>query len=438
MLSRDLLPAPAWRLCTTLIFCLSLAVTHVSMAHAEQKSLGGGLTELLQSLTGGANTSQGPKYQATRLVVELERSAKFEVFSLVNPNRVVIEIPNMRMRLPDVRNGGPGNLVTDVRHGISAPGKARVVVSVAAPVVVIATRLARGPSGGTDLQIDLAPARASNAVESRPDFKMRAASLGAGGLQPPVPRSADKPGHLRKRDGKYVIVIDPGHGGHDSGAKKFGVLEKNAVLSVSQLLRDKLEATGRYKVLMTRDRDVFVTLGNRRKFAERHDAALYISVHADYARRSGARGATIYSLRKRVAQRLKKSAKRREARSAHLTRNQIRTIKATASNARSVQGILSDLAQRDVEWTDGQTRSFTQTVIKHMGQSTDMRSRPHRSAAFKVLKTATMPAVLIELAYVSNRRDARRLKSRSWQNKVSGSIATAVDNYFLDVSRLPL
>ena len=254
-----------------------------------------------------------------------------------------------------------------------------------------------------------------------------------------MPRAAVGLDELKQRIYKPVIVIDPGHGGHDSGAKKFGVLEKDAVLSVGKLVRDKLMATGRYRVLMTRDTDRFVTLGNRRRFAEKHRADLFISVHADYARRSGARGATIYSLRKRVAERLKQSAKKQAA-SDLLSKKELRTIKASAGGGvGAVRNILADLAQRDVEATRYQTNAFTQTVILQMGKSTDMRSQPHRSAAFKVLKTATMPAVLIELAYVSNRRDARRLKSRAWRSKVSGSIAAAVDNYFENADhRLPM
>ena len=98
---------------------------------------------------------------------------------------------------------------------------------------------------------------------------------------------------------KPVIVIDPGHGGDDSGRTKFGTVEKNVVLSFSLKLREKLNATGRYKVLMTRDTDMFVPLEERREFAERNQAALFIAIHADYTARASARGATIYSLRRR-------------------------------------------------------------------------------------------------------------------------------------------
>ena len=192
---------------------------------------------------------------------------------------------------------------------------------------------------------------------------------------------------------------------------------------------------------MTRDRDVFVTLSGRRAFAEQFQNqnrdVLFVSIHADYAKRAGASGATIYSLRERVARRLKKGAKKRVA-SNVLTRKEISAIKASASGVSPVKNILADLARRDVERTAFQTGHFTKTMIEHMGRSTDMRSKPHRSAAFKVLKTMTMPAVLIELAFVSNRRDAQKLKSAKWRRNVSGSIADAIENYFRSSERIPM
>ena len=379
------------------------------------------------------------RYKRTRLVIGLERESEFEVFSLVRPNRVVLELPTMRMNVPAIQDNVKGSLIKTVRGGASGKGRTRIVVNVAAPVVVEHAYVAPAANGRPpQLRMDIVPAKHRNAKAAQPDFKAtRTASLGGFGLQPPVPRQAANPREQREQSYKPVIVIDPGHGGRDSGAKKHGVLEKNAVLSFGLQLREILQATGRYKVLMTRDKDVFVTLGNRRKFAEQRKANLFISIHADYAR-SKASGATIYSLRKRVADRLKRSAKKQVARNV-LSKTELSAIhKVSAGNGSAVRNMLADLAQREVNVTDFNTNMFSQTVIRHMGKSTDMRRRPHQSAAFKVLRTAKMPAVLIELAYVSNRRDARRLKSKSWRNKVSTSIAKAVDNYFANAARFPM
>lgn len=245
--------------------------------------------------------------------------------------------------------------------------------------------------------------------------------------QPPVPRRA------RGRTGQNVtykplIVIDPGHGGKDSGARKFGVNEKDVVLAFGRTLRERLLKTGRYRVKMTRSTDVFVPLGKRRKFAENNTAALFIAIHADYAG-SNARGATIYSLRKGLANRLRQSAAADAARSA-LSNGVMKYVSAQSADLRAVRGILGDLAQREVHANLERTNMFTKIAISQMGATTTMRSQPHREAAFKVLKTAKVPAVLIELAYVSNRRDSARLLSQRWRNQVSGSLVTAIEKYF--------
>jgi len=402
-------------------------------------------TKLLRSITGARAPRKAPEYKRTRFVMELERAAHFEVFSLVNPNRVVLQLPSMRMRLPAVprqKNSTTPSLVTTIRGGKSGPKLTRIVIGVATPVVVEnAYVVPRADGGKAELRLDIVPTEVrSSFATARAGLRIGgSSSLGGSGLQPPVPRKAATLNQRKKRTHKYLIVVDPGHGGHDSGAKKNGIQEKDVVLAFGKMLRDKLAATGHYRVVMTRDTDRFIKLRARREFAERRKADLFISVHADYAR-SNASGATIYSLRKRVAERLKRSAKRQVSRADLLSRKELNVLKASpaSANAGALRKILTDLAWRDVEHTRFQTEQFSQTVIKYMGQSTAMRQRPHQSAAFRVLKTATMPAVLIELAYVSNRRDARRLTSRSWRNKVSGSIVTAVENYFANAQRLPM
>lgn len=401
----------------------------------------------IESLIGATKSAFGmgsakPTFQRTRLSIELARDGKFEVFSLSRPNRVVIEVPNVPMRLPSLPKATASTpaLIKSIRSGISGPGKVRIVMRVAAPVVVENARmippLKKGD--GARLSVEVVPVVSRSAEAVRSALKQRLGSLGAGlGVQPPLPRPAETPNDLRARSFKPVIVIDPGHGGYDSGATKFGIAEKDVVLAFSLALRDKLQATGRYRVLMTRSKDEFISLHGRRQFADKHKAALFIAVHADYAN-TGARGATIYSLRERVARRLKRRAKKEVARTA-LGRRETKAMLASTPGAGIVRSILTDLAKREVEVTKHRTDLFTDAVIRQMGQTTTLRSQPHKSAGFHVIKTAKMPSVLIELAYISNRRDARKLTSSAWRNKVSGSIARAVENYFSEsISRVPM
>jgi N-acetylmuramoyl-L-alanine amidase len=376
----------------------------------------------------------------TKFVIGLEHQVDFQVFSLTNPNRVFVELPDVKLQLPPQPGDRPVGLVKSFRGGLSAPGKARVVIDVTGPVVVEKAGIEKdGKSARLTLDIvaadSLADVEAANA--KRAEMRAGALGLGASGLQPPMPRPALSPQMRAQAMYKPVIVLDPGHGGDDTGATKGGTVEKNVVLAFSLKLRDKLMASGRYRVLMTRDKDVFVELHERRAFAERHDAALFVAVHADYAQAS-ARGATIYSLRESVASELERSAKG-EVSEKVLSRAPLRLAKGIEGDAGSVRQILADLARREVETTRDRTSVFVKSVIEYMGESTNLKDNPDRSAAFVVIKTAKVPSILIELGYVTNEQDAEMLKSEAWRDKVSSSIVTAIDNYFSHrLARIPM
>jgi N-acetylmuramoyl-L-alanine amidase len=372
----------------------------------------------------------------TRFVVALEKVADFQVFSLQNPNRVIIDLPDIKVQLPSMPEKEGVGLIKSFRGGLAAPGKMRVVIDVTDPVVVESAKLEPGKPGGPQrLIVEIVPVEGAKSTSPRP---FATASLGKAGLsaiQPPVPRPAQR---RTASTWKPVIVLDPGHGGSDSGAERHGTVEKEVVLAFGKALRDKLNTTNRYKVLMTRDTDTFIPLEERREFAEEHQAALFIAIHADYVSRSNVRGATIYSLREGVANNLARSS-RGETSDDLLTSSQLATMKAIGSDAGAVRSILADLVQRETLATKDRTGTFVKSVIEYMGQSTELKDSPDRSAAFAVLKTAKVPAVLIELAYVSNKEDAALLKSDKWRAKVADSIVTAIDNYFShQVARLPM
>ncbi|MFT3731612.1 MAG: N-acetylmuramoyl-L-alanine amidase [Hyphomicrobium sp.] len=373
----------------------------------------------------------------TRFVIGLDSKVEFQIFSLSNPNRVIIELPEVNVSLPKLDGKTPAGLVKTVRAGLAAAGKMRVVIGVTQPVVVENAKMASDGIGKYRLSLAILPANAA----LKGDGKGLASpiALSSGALQPPLPRLAESPKERAARTFKPIIVLDPGHGGYDSGAEKFGTVEKDVVLAFGLVLRDLLEKTGRYKVLMTRSDDTFIPLDERTKYAERNKANLFIAIHADYSDEgSRARGATIYSLRDGVAKSLERSAKGEISRNI-LTEDEIDTVKSVNGDVNTVRDILADLADRDVELTHQRTGMFAKTVIENMGESTPLRNEPEQQAAFRVLKTAQFPSVLIELAYVTNKSDAQNLKSDEWRSKVANSIAAAVDNYFSrDIARLPM
>jgi N-acetylmuramoyl-L-alanine amidase len=339
------------------------------------------------------------------------------------------------MTLPSASEGTATGLVQSFRVGLSAPGTSRIVIDVAAPVVV--ERADAEKNGKAHhLILDLIPAaHAKGVIPAKKNAKAQVAR--AASLQPPMPRPALRPEEIAARTYRPVIVIDPGHGGDDSGAIKNGTVEKEVVLAFSRVLRDQLNASGRYRVVMTRDRDVFLPLDERREIAERHKASLFIAVHADYAG-SHARGATIYSLRDSTANALRRSATAEVAESV-LSGKELAAVQKTVGEAGPIKDILADLAQREVAVTKERTDMFARSVIEFMSASTSMRENADREANFRVLKTAKVPSVLIELAYVTNAQDAKNLKSEAWREKVSASIKTAIDNYFSNqIARLPM
>jgi N-acetylmuramoyl-L-alanine amidase len=375
----------------------------------------------------------------TRFLIGLDQFVPYTVEALPNPNRVVVNFPNVAHRLPPDPGDTPVGLVKSIRSGQSAPGENKIVIEVTEPVIVETTKLDKAANGrGFLLAVEIAPAAVALKPERKP-LKTQPFALGAAGIQPPLPQPARRPAEVAETAYKPTIVIDPGHGGHDTGAMKHGAIEKDVVLAFAKVLREKIEKTGRYRVLMTRDTDVFVPLDERRAFGEKHKAALFIAVHADYATTS-ARGATIYSLRENVAKSLKRSAKG-DVTEHVLSEGEISAVKSAGGDkeASAVRNILADFAEREVETTRERTTIFSRSVIAHMGETTSLREKPDQQAAFRVLKTAQFPSVLIELAYVTNKEDAALLKSDAWRGKVADSITTAVENYFShQIARLPM
>ena len=153
---------------------------------------------------------------------------------------------------------------------------------------------------------------------------------------------------------------------------------------------------------------------------------------------TNASGATVYSLRDNVARELQRSAKGEVAGSV-LSETEVASVKKASGDVDAVRGILADLAEREVEVTQERTSVFARSIIQFMGATTTLRDDPDQQAAFRVLKTAKVPSVLLELAYVTNKQDAQNLKSDAWRDKVATSIVTAVENYFShQVAHLPM
>ena len=219
-----------------------------------------------------------------------------------------------------------------------------------------------------------------------------------------------------------TIIIDPGHGGKDSGAVGiFKNLEKNITLKVGLLLKDKFEKETNYKVILTRNKDLFLKLRNRTKIAKKNDADIFISLHADYNRNKNARGISLYTLSERASDKEAAALARRENRS-----DLIGGVDLTTESS-EVTSILLDLTKRD---TLNQSSHLVKFLIKSFKNEMNLLQRTHRSAGFAVLKSLDIPSVLIEMGYLSNKNDSKLLITESYQKKLSDKIVKAVIYYF--------
>ncbi len=234
----------------------------------------------------------GDHASMTRFVLEATERLEAEIFTLASPYRVVIDLPEVSWRLPDgVGDAGVG-LIENFRYGLFAPGKSRVVLDVKAPVAV-RNSFILAPKGGYLYRFVLDLEKVSRkAFFEQLQAAKRSRKVAALPVPPPLPARPED-----RRDSKRVVVIDPGHGGVDPGTiGRRGTREKHITLAMARELRRRLEATGRYRVVLTRERDIFVRLRHRVDKARAAGAELFVSLHADAIRNPRVRGASVYTL----------------------------------------------------------------------------------------------------------------------------------------------
>jgi len=363
----------------------------------------------------------------TRLALDLTGPVEYQVFRLQSPDRVVVDVANIEFTIPAATGRNGTGLVSSYRFGAFAPGRSRLVIETEVPVEVEATRLIReGARGRHRLELDFVPARSTGLSES----DVAAARESAARLQladavrpsspPPKPSSPAAPN-------MPLIIIDPGHGGVDSGARGAIGVEKDIVLAVGRALEKVLLATGRYRVMMTRADDTFVPLERRIRFSREHEAQLFISLHADSLEARelahAIRGATIYTLSQSASdERARRLADKENSADllagAHLPGELFQD---------DVKSILFDLMARE---SAGLALNFRQFALKRLRGNIQFSRDPQRSANFLVLRQAETPAVLIELGYISNPDEEKQMLSPEWQRRISSAITSAVNDFF--------
>jgi N-acetylmuramoyl-L-alanine amidase len=348
---------------------------------------------------------------ATRMVVDFSQKIDMRAFTLANPYRVIIDLPQVVFRFPPKTGEGGRGLIKAFRYGLMMTGGSRIVIDLTRPARVEKSFVLDATNDQpARFVLDLA------AVDR--DAFMRTIAL-ENRVREPAAVVKPQP----KSDARPIIVLDPGHGGIDNGTKAAsGEMEKTIVLEFALLLRDKIEKAGKYHVVMTRAEDTFVALADRVQFARAQQASLFISVHADALPRGegDAQGATVYTL--------SETASDSEAARLAETENRADVIAGVDLTYQpdDVADILIDLAQRE---TKSYSVQFARGLIDSMRTAARMHKNSLKSAGFRVLKAPDIPSVLVELGYVSNRQDIKSLTSADWREHTADSIAKAIDRF---------
>lgn len=358
----------------------------------------------------------------TTLTLGLSQGVPFRVFTLADPARLVVdfrEVDWSGVRDTDLL-AQPGR-ITGLRFGAFQPGWSRLVADMAEPMIPTEIGMPVDVTTGTallEITLQTTEAEAFAAQAGTPEEMQWGQAL----IRPSAPKQA--------ADDGFVVVLDPGHGGIDPGAERDGVSEKVLMLNIARGLQDALRRSG-VDAILTRDEDIFVALEHRVAIAHQVQADLFISLHADSLRQGGAKGATVYTLSEEAS----------DAASGHLAARHNRSdiiagVDLTGSDDQ-VAGILLDLARQE---TEPRSRDLAQVLIDGMtAAGGPMNRRPLRNAGFSVLKSADIPSVLVEVGFLSSKRDLANLRDPVWRAVMINAMADAILKWRdLDAARAPL
>lgn len=344
----------------------------------------------------------------TRLVLTLSKPVAATAFLLERPDRAVIELPDVNFQL---EAQAPAGLVSALRFGLFAAGRARIVAELTAPASVSRIEVTGGPIPGTSL-LSIEFARTD-----RESFR-RAVASDRTDLVPTTSSIAPSPA----RDRRPAIAIDAGHGGSDPGAHApNGAAEKDITLAFAEALRDRLAKDGRYRIVMIREDDVFVDLEARIRRAREAGADLFLSIHADTISNPAVSGTTLYTGADLASDVEAATLADRE------NAADGRDASAGAARPSVVSDILLDLTQRE---TRGLSRRFSGLLLRDLGAVTHFSINPQREAGFRVLRSPDLAAVLVELGYLSHTRDLDLMLSPEWRARMTAAMAAAIDRFF--------
>jgi N-acetylmuramoyl-L-alanine amidase len=345
----------------------------------------------------------------TRVIVESDKPLKYDIFSLsAGAQRIVVDLPRVRWSLDGLTaESGAGKgagLVSGFRYAQNTASTSRLVLDLAGPALVsrdyVITPRSEGEHPRIVIDLEGSTAKAFADVAA-----------------------ADHGGHkseARKVLRKPLVVIDPGHGGKDPGASSpSGVHEKDVTLDIAIALRDELVKSGRYNVALTRSTDTFIELEDRVTKARTVGADLFIALHADAGGNADVRGASIYTL---------SSEGEKRAENVRQKNDWVLDVENDHSRPREVNQILADLVTRD---TKNQSARFAQVLAPALTNAGwPLLENTIRKRGFYVLLSPDVPAVLLEMGFITNAADEAAMTSGSRRKKLVQGVASAIDGFF--------
>lgn len=366
------------------------------------------------------NLRIGQGTENIRIVFDADSKFDYQTFLLAAPNRLVIDAYNVKVAPAVSRYRDKNNVVSQIRLGNINNNSVRIAFDLQKPVVIKkAFMLPPQSKFGWRFVIDVS-------VSSELEFKKHIGSKYAfgsdGGNGVKSSSSKNTQASAKNNNVKKVIVLDPGHGGKDPGAIGYsGVYEKNITLAMAKELKSILDKEGRYQVYLTRSTDIFIPLRDRVKIARKHNADLFLSIHADSALNRNAKGLSVYTL--------SETASDKEAAALAERENKADVIAGLdlLEHSKEVSDILINLAQRE---TMNRSSEFAGFMVQEMKSSVQILDNTHRFAGFAVLKAPDVPSVLLEMGYLSNRTEERMLKQSSYRKKLASSTSKAIKKYF--------
>lgn len=360
---------------------------------------------------------------SVRIVFDSDQKFDYKVFLLSDPKRLIIDTQNVKVNPQIVKKLDANNFISDPRLGTVGVDDVRIAFNLRKPVIVKkAFLLPPQSSFGWRFVVDLE-------LASEREFASKLGSRNAftndSYTESKIVSKASsnsKAQSIKDSNAKKIIVLDPGHGGQDPGAIGYsGVYEKNITLAMGRELKALLDKSGKYKVYLTRNTDKFIPLRDRVKIARRYKADLFMSIHADSALNRNAKGLSVYTL--------SETASDKEAAALAERENKADVIAGLnlVEHSKEVSDILINLAQRE---TMNRSSEFASFMVQEMKKSVKLVSNTHRFAGFAVLKAPDIPAVLLEMGYLSNRQEEKLLQQKSYRKKLAESTVEAIDKYF--------